>query len=224
MEGLLLISEAGAGKTLLVTSIIDHYIEASPGKPVNGQSRATPEGYFCFFYCLRVENERREAVNILRSFVKQLALANDETFQVLRQQYDRRKRSGFLSEEINMEECEIILKDMLAFVSMAVLVIDALDECFENTRLQLVDLLVRLLDYGLPLKVLLSSRRDGDIKEKLEERANISISATDNEQDIMKFARERISHHRATRRGALAIPADLEEEILNTIQVKSDGM
>lgn len=214
---------AGAGKTKLVSSIIDHYLK-SWRQGATCQTRSSPEGYFCFFYCIRVEDERRQAVDILQSLIKQLALANPEAYNILRAKYKQKEESGFLSKQLTIEECEALLTDMISSVSMTIIAIDALDECFESARSELIDVFSALIEYGLPVKVLVSSRRDGDIKERLEEKANISISATDNEDDILKFVKERLAQHRATKRGALAIPEDVEQEILRTIQTKSDGM
>lgn len=180
--------------------------------------------YFCFFYCLRTQDERRDPANVLRSFIKQLALANEKAYEILCRRYNRKRRAGFLSETFSVDECEELLKDMLPCVPMTVLILDALDECFLETRGKLIDVLNSLIEYGLPVKVLISSRRDGDIKEQLIEKANVSISATDNEEDIMKFVRERIDKHRETKRGAWAIPSELEQKIVTTIQDKSDGM
>lgn len=231
---------AGAGKTTLVSAILDSFVDIPsddrtawiPRGPeqwpdeISEDNTDLPRDTFCFFYCLRTQNHRRQPENILRSFMKQLAASNDEAYAVLASRYTAKRRSGFLSEAMTIDECEQVLKDMLSIVPMAVFVLDGLDECFVESRGRLIDVLTNLVESGLPLKVLISSRRDGDIKEQLQDRANISISATDNEEDIMKFVRDRIAAYRARRKVAVdtIIPRSLEDQIVRTIQEKSNGM
>lgn len=57
---------AGAGKTKLVSKVIDH---------IRDHQRHSALAYF---YCNRNEDSRRDRENILRSFVKQLSLSKDK--------------------------------------------------------------------------------------------------------------------------------------------------
>ena len=60
------LSLAGAGKTKLVASIIDHF------------SKRPHDEALAYFYCDRNEESRRDPENVLCSFVKQLSISPDE--------------------------------------------------------------------------------------------------------------------------------------------------
>jgi hypothetical protein len=100
------------------------------------------------------------------------------------------------------------------------LVIDALDEC--EGRSYLIEALDRLVNSSSDVRILISSRRDEDIKLRLEKKLNFGISATDNQNDIEKFVREEIEADKRTRR--ISIPQDLQELIVKTLLEKSGGM
>jgi hypothetical protein len=85
--------------------------------------------------------------------------------------------------------------------------------------------LIAILDHVLaealnPVKIFISSRPDGDIKERLRDRANIGINATDNQDDISRFVNSEITKHRRWR----TMPAQLQTQIVETLQEKSQGM
>lgn len=121
-----------------MTSIIDHYLqvkkpsqsptrEATPqphsenndipnpagdhGVP-SGDLQTTPVRAFAFFYCRRADAERRKPENILRSFLKQLALSRDKSLASLRTKYLEKKGGGFLSNALSSIECQELLIKM----------------------------------------------------------------------------------------------------------------
>jgi hypothetical protein len=72
------------------------------------------------------------------------------------------------------------------------------------------------------VKIFISSRRDGDIKRQLERKENISIEATDNQDDIAKFVAEKIAENENDR--YYPISEGLKSEIVDTLLYKSGGM
>lgn len=99
---------------------------------------------------------------------------------------------------------------------------DALDECHASLRRELMEAFDRLINKSTKLKILISSRRNDDIKRRLEQKANVGISATDNQKDISKFVADEIEKNQKDRR--IQIPKDLQEQIIQTLLVKSGGM
>jgi hypothetical protein len=126
-------------------------------------------------------------------------------------------------------ETEDLLNKMIEQNSQTILVIDALDECEEDSRHSLMTVLSELVEKGLPVKVLISSRRDDDITAEFEHKDNFNISATDNGKDIMSFVRGKINEYRnfcsrGRRRAGSVISDELEQQIIDVFMDKSNGM
>jgi len=207
---------AGAGKTKLVSMVVDDISkEMKQGIANDG---------LAYFYCDRNEDLRRDPQVVLRSLVKQLSISprNDGIHKSLVKLFNQKKKSGFASNEMSIEECEVILPQLLEAYNQTTLIIDALDECYPSRRHRLIEILDALASASTSLKVLISSRRDDDIKYRLETGTNVGISATDNQDDISKFVVEAIEADKKTRRKP--IPQELRDEIIQTLLDKSGGM
>ena len=117
---------------------------------------------------------------------------------------------------------------MTSLCPEVILILDALDECDEQSRHKLITVLHQLVDHHLPVKILISSRRDDDITAEFEEKVNFSLSATENHDDIMRFVQENIQEYRNSKRTKRklnsAISADLEQQIIKVFLEKSNGM
>jgi hypothetical protein len=72
---------------------------------------------------------------------------------------------------ISAAENKDLLLNMTPAYSCTFLVLDALDECDPQLRGQLIELFQHLVTVSTGLKVLISSRWDGDIKHQLEKKA-----------------------------------------------------
>jgi hypothetical protein len=183
-----LTSLAGAGKTFLVSKVIDYV------RGVLGASR-NHEG-FAFFYCNRGEENRRDPLAVLRSFVRQLSTAAACPGGM------RGKLRSLCSElrlkgsELTFEECREQLLESVNLYPKTTLVLDALDEFEPRSRRRLIDAMEHLLQRSeRPLKVFISSRPDGDIRDRFLSRPNIEIQAIDNQDDIAKFVNGKIVKH-----------------------------
>lgn len=84
--------------------------------------------------------------------------------------------------------------------------------------------LTAFVEAGLPVKVLISSRRNEDIKARLQDKANIGIEATDNENDICTFVLARIASKADDLGMGPVIPLALQAKMVETFQAKSNGM
>ena len=113
---------AGAGKTKLTSRVTDIF----------RNSRKEYTG-LAYFYCSQVEDERRRAVNVLRSFVKQLGGTKiDKIHQNLLQTYDERELTGFASASLTFKEAITLVYDIVPAFTQTTLILDALDECYEK--------------------------------------------------------------------------------------------
>lgn len=111
---------------------------------------------------------------------------------------------------------------MITAVNRTVLILDALDECHEKARSYLLSKFESLVGCGLPVKVLISSRRNYDIMAILKNESNIKIEATDNQRDIETFIASSIALR--DKRLPPQISPGLEKSIIETFMARSNGM
>ncbi|KAI0903434.1 hypothetical protein F4823DRAFT_568697 [Ustulina deusta] len=181
----------GSGKTYLTSRIIEQTEVTLRGK-ANDES-------FAFFYCNRNEENRRNALDILRSYVRQLSTTShrsDFIYSQLEQLFDDSRLRGS----------------------------DALDECSPGERTSLLDFFDSIPSKcSHPVRIFISSRPEGDIRQRLIHLSNIEIQATDNEDDIAKFVMQSIDKNGRWRE-ALQKNQSLKDEIMRTLLAKSNGM
>jgi hypothetical protein len=204
---------AGTGKTYLTSRAIDEIQDTLKSNPNH-------EG-LAFFYCNRNETERQEPLSVLRSFVRQLStIANDED-SIQKNLRQLHIQTRLKASELNMDICKGLLLEFINLYPKTTLVLDALDECDKRKRGVLIETFDYFLDHASrPVKIFISSRPDGDIKERFKNRANIEIQATDNHDDIATFVESEITKHRRWKKISLG----LQEEIVETLQKRSQGM
>lgn len=183
-----------------------------------------------YFYCQQ-QDGRRSPEDVLCSFVKQLALQEESALAILRARYKQEERGGHMSSQLSVKDSGGLLKEMATHISKTLLILDALDECGKDTdeRLHLLSTFSVLLESDLPVKIIVSSRHDGAIdhwKRKLKcKTVNVNIEATDNEDDIREFVSNRIVKFKDQNDSEpRAMRPDVEREIVETFQQKSDGM
>lgn len=107
---------------------------------------------------------------------------------------------------------------MAAAYKRTTFIIDALDECERSSRIELIDALNRLVKEVSGLKVLISSRRDDDLRRKLQDGAKLEIDATKNQDDIQKFVLTKLNERHKP------FSTELQNDIINTLHEKSHGM
>ncbi|PMD29095.1 hypothetical protein L207DRAFT_642687, partial [Hyaloscypha variabilis F] len=208
-----LCGNAGTGKTFLTSKVIDEVQTCL-------DSKSNQEG-FAFFYCNRNEAERREPLSMLRAFVRQLSTTRSEKHSIQKRLKNFYSDRRLMASELTMEDCKGLLLELVNIYPRTTLIIDALDECEKHKRLELIV----ALDYVLaqasnPVKIFISSRPDGDIKERLKDRANIEIDATKNQDDVSRFVNAEIVKHRRWKN----MPPRLQARIVETLQEQSQGM
>ena len=206
------VSSAGAGKTKLISRVIDHV------------ANHLRDHALAYFYCNRSEDTRRDPENILRSFVKQLSISpgGDAVQQSLVDVYQEKRKTGFASAKLTFEESISLLLKLIQSYSRTILILDALDETHKHLRAELIDTFNYLINESPQLKIFISSRRDDDIKRQLAKGANVGVEATDNENDISKFVADQIDQVQKRRRNPIS--QGLRQDIIQVLLDKSQGM
>lgn len=202
----------GAGKTYLTSKVIDH---------VQGLLKSlSPDAGFAYFYCNRNEEERRDPLSILQSCVRQLSTAVGSTGHIrksLQVVSDKARRQG---SHLGLEACKTQLLESVNGYSQTSIIIDALDECYEHSRWQLIDVIRELVSKSdRPLKVFISSRPDEYIKTQFSGKS-IEIHAINNQDDIEKFVNAEIDKPRHWG----PISQSLRSDIVRTVREGSQGM
>ena len=151
----------GSGKTRLVSRIIDVVHD-------EGQSGHSPSA---FFYCARstAEPERGKPVEILGAILRQLCSSKpDKPIRgPVAKEYEVRRQKAeddcSRVRKLTVEDCTRLILE-LTEDNPATIVIDALDECDEETRHELLEALDIIISNATELvRVLVSSRDDVDI-------------------------------------------------------------
>ncbi|KIW11611.1 hypothetical protein PV08_10913 [Exophiala spinifera] len=181
----------GSGKTKLVSTVINDVFEA------HSNMIAPP---IAFFYCVRNDAERERAlpVEILRAILRQLSSTQPDQpiKEPVATEYESRKKKGDEDcskiRKLTVEDCTRLIL-ALTNHSPATIIIDALDECDEFLRHELLEALDEIVSKSSQVvKVFVSSRDDVDIELRLRQSKNISISADKNGQDIERFIESEI--------------------------------
>ncbi|OJD14083.1 hypothetical protein AJ78_05529, partial [Emergomyces pasteurianus Ep9510] len=204
---------AGTGKTYLTSRVIDDIRGAL-------KINSNDEG-FAFFYCNRNEAVRREPLEVLRSFVRQLSSTanNQHAVQTCIRQYYIQSRQEASEPTIN--DCRKLLLDLINIYPKTTLILDALDECEDHSRSVVIEFFQYLVSQAArPVKIFISSRPDIDIRNKFNRHTNIGIQAKDNDDDISKFVKSEISGHPRWNK----MSAELQNDIIETLQKRSQGM
>ncbi|KAL9607780.1 MAG: hypothetical protein Q9167_007337 [Letrouitia subvulpina] len=152
-----------------------------------------------YFYCSRTTSDTRQhdPRAILLSILRQLAapLPGLPLRPLIISVYDREATRGSHEAQLSIEEMKTLLADLIEhYYQNVTLVIDALDECDAKGRSELLDIFTALTyNPSTTVKTIVSSRNDSDIESHFTKIPNLSITATDNAGDIMRFISEEIN-------------------------------
>ncbi|CAM1507840.1 Fc.00g046880.m01.CDS01 [Cosmosporella sp. VM-42] len=207
---------AGAGKTYLVSRVIDW---AQEGLRTLGQCH-TDEA-FAYFYCNRAEENRRNPESILRSLVRQLCSTATARNSIHQDFVSLKRRLALEGRSLDVDICRDLLSTLTNLYPATTIILDALDECQDTSRHELMEVLNGLMESSRnPLKILISSRPDNDIKTYFRGHTQIEIQATDNQADIEDFVQDKLSHDKNLKNLSNA----LKREVAKTLFVGSRGM
>lgn len=190
---LLLHGTLGSGKTMLASSVIASTLAEHAGQPF-------PVA-FGYFYCARnaYEIERSDPDEIMRSIIRQLALLpQDQTIRdPVVAEYERRQATaeldGFDIPKLRISECLQIVLDLTAS-NPAVIVIDALDECQDLRRYDLLQALIRIVqDSSSVVKIFVTSRTDNSTLMHLSASEKIEVLQHEVKEDLEAFVQDALT-------------------------------
>ncbi|CAD6579294.1 MAG: hypothetical protein ASARMPREDX12_009118 [Alectoria sarmentosa] len=176
----------GSGKTRLVSTVINTMFDA------NSNSHTSPTA---FFYCARStpEPERAKPAEIMGALLRQLASSKPDlpVKEPVAKEYEARKKKAEEDcsslRKLTVQDCTRLIIE-LTKDHPALIILDALDECEESTRHELLEAFDEIISHSAEVvKVFVSSRDDIDIKLHLENSKNISINVENNGSDIARF-------------------------------------
>lgn len=204
----------GTGKTFLTSKVIDHVQDLLKS--------SSKHASFAYFYCKDDENNRKDPLCVLQSYVRQLSTAIGSPGHMrkgLRQFSDEAKRQG---SHLGFKECHTQLLESVNGYSQTTFILDALDECDPVLRGELIKMILNLVSKSdRPLKVLISSRPDHDIRTSFMSGPNIDILAMNNQDDIKRFVNDQIDN---SVRWKERLSPSLRSHIVKTLLEGSQGM
>ncbi|KXH45718.1 hypothetical protein CNYM01_03998 [Colletotrichum nymphaeae SA-01] len=176
--------QVGAGKSFLTSKVIDRY-RSRPGDTL--RSSENDEG-FAHFYCDRSLVGRKDIKSILSSYIVQLLAVSRHRDRWHKQLLMFCKDAAASRRSLEISECERFVRELVNTYPRSILVLDALDECDQRSRTQIVSFFRKLVeDSDRPVKVFVSSRPETDILELMKTSSCIQISTSDNQKDIEKY-------------------------------------
>ena len=180
-----------------------------------------------YFYCARNEAERERSIpeQVLRCLVRQLSSVpgGRAVYKGLKTRYDTRFEDGDLS----LEDARDIALEIANSRPLTYIVIDALDECDQNQRDQLVETLQFLLsDSSSLVKIFITSREDRDLVEAMSIHPHVEINVSNNSEDIAYFVSDSVDD--LIRRKKLlrtqGVSNELKIRIKKTLCERAQGM
>ena len=128
--------------------------------------------------------------------------------------------------QLNIKDSLQLLQKLLKCYKHQAIVLDALDECPEETRGLIIEDLRSILDNANhPVKVLTASRHSLDIEDCLQHLLHVRIEASDNAEDIENYVIEELAlrvQNKKLLRGKIS--QDLKQLIKDVLLRDAHGM
>lgn len=140
--------------------------------------------------------------------------------------YKARENDAFVAGLLTLEESTALIIELSRYRQLTTIIVDALDECEEVLRLELLESFKEILQRSNGLvKILVSSRDVGDIVYQLDGCLNLEIQASMNQGDIDLFVNRGVDA--LIKSGELLrgkMSDDLRQEIERVLREKAGGM
>ena len=182
-----------------------------------------------FFYCKRDEDNRRDRHKLLLALVKQLACPPDTDTGIYKEAldaYKRERKDPSSRHQLSLKDSLQLLSQLLQRYQHPAIVLDALDECPEETRALIIEDLRSILDTVThPVKVLIASRHSLDIEDRLQGLLHVRIEARDNAEDIENYVTKEIAssvENKKLLRGKISL--ELKQLIRDVLLRDAHGM
>ena len=173
-----------------------------------------------YFYFDFNDSDKQTCNNLIRSLIKQLSMQNIGIPKSLKDLYTS-KQDG--QQEPSLAELLKTLEEIAVGFSESYIILDALDECAEKEKEELLGLIKEITRWerGKP-HILVTSRREKDIEDELEPlcTASFDLETAPVDADIQLHVCEELDRHRKLQK----LPTDLKEEIKEKLTTQAHGM
>ncbi|KAH7020305.1 hypothetical protein EDB80DRAFT_702789 [Ilyonectria destructans] len=168
--------DPGKGKTMLLCGIID-------------ELKKEPSLVVSYFFCQATEDQARNATSVIRGLIWLLCTTHPTLTSYVRKRYDVEGRKLF-DDSCAWVSLERILSAMLqdSYLQDAVFIVDALDECSDSNRVELIELFIKL-SRSSRAKWVVSSRNWPTIEEQFRSAEKIRVQLELNRDSISRAVR-----------------------------------
>lgn len=172
----------GSGKSCLTSTAIDEIMKTSETSDMHA---------LAYFYCSRstAEPQRANPQSILACIARQLSRQSQTqpiappTLALYNKLHSMDGSRGIPS----ITDLSCLIRELTEVYDRSMIVVDALDECDQNTRCELVEVLKSIIESASLVKVFVSSREEGDLRLSLQTHSGLQVTSLKNEDDIQKF-------------------------------------
>lgn len=177
-----------------------------------------------YFYCYYGEETRKTPASILRALVKQLCLVDPGEVlpEPVLSEYTKRENNGQLSGELHPNDSKNLIIALSAGFPQTTIIVDALDECDEETREILFLILKQIVTSAKRVRIFVTSRNHEDIQRMLGNFPSHYLDATDNTGDIKTYIQSEVE--RCSSRNSLLRDVELRAEVVAALEKGADGM
>jgi hypothetical protein len=199
--------KAGCCRTILCSTIIEDV-----RRRISGQDSVV----LAYLYFSFSEERKQNYTELLFSMVTQLSRRRT-VHPLLRDAYAQTQPS-----RPSVQVLEGILVALLEQANVVYLVVDALDECSENQRKQVIVGFKRVTQAVPKTRLLMTSRREADIEDHMASwcGTQLPINKAGVNRDIDMFVKNAL----ATDKKLLRLSSATKKEIEDTFHEKADGM
>ncbi|KAK6537180.1 hypothetical protein TWF694_011377 [Orbilia ellipsospora] len=202
----------GAGKSTISSLVID-YLEEIKKQDFRMQ---TALAYFYFDFA----DSELTTEKFIRNLLKQLAFQSRAIPYQLVELFETYSKSGKTEP---LDEIRDLLIKVASSFTTTYLVVDALDECNADDRLDVLDILQDLTNVGV--RIFTTSRpHPEEINDIFEEIQADKVELVARPEDISKYIRYEIARCQKGKRKARQIDDELKERIVAELVRMSDGM
>ncbi|KAL7909425.1 ankyrin repeat protein [Trichoderma velutinum] len=194
----------GAGKTIITAIVVNHLL---------AKFQNDPHASVAYIYCNFRQQDEQTAEKLLMNLLKQLAQAQSTLPQTVKDLYDKHEKSRTRP---SLDEITATLHSIAAAYSRTFIVIDALDECQDLSRLRLLDEIFNL-QAKAGVNIFATSRINDTIRRRFDGSATVEISA--DERDVLAYLDGQMSLRRSD-----IINDDIQDKIRAGVLKAAGGM
>ncbi|KAF2830936.1 hypothetical protein CC86DRAFT_430515 [Ophiobolus disseminans] len=199
--------KAGCCKTVLCSTIV-----VDIEQRLHEQSGTA----FAYFYFTFADPTKQSYRSLLLSMILELSRIGPIHKSLVALHRERKPHTA------SVEALQLILISMLKQASVSYLVVDALDECSEDQRDEVLEGLHTITKSNPGTRLLVTSRKEADIEDYVSSWGvtALTIDEAGVNADIDLFVEQKLASHKKLMR----LPDETKEEIKRVFHEKSDGM